>query len=203
MRFRFPERFPQHVTLRVVDGVSIRKGWLRPIIFGAIADSQREDYRINEFDVLGNHMHFVIEAASAEALASGMIGLQVRLVRRLNRALGRSGELFPSRYHTRALKTPTEVRNALRYVLLNARHHAAERGDRLNPLWVDPFSSGPWFDGWDRPVRDSDALSLARELRPPTQLARTWLLRIGWRKLGALSWSEAPGVTSPATAPAA
>jgi hypothetical protein len=33
--------------------------------------------------------------------------------------------VLTERYHLRLLPTPKEVRNALRYVLLNARHHAA------------------------------------------------------------------------------
>jgi hypothetical protein len=193
VRARFKGQIPQHVTLRIVDGVVIRKGWLRPIIHRAIADSQRDDYRITEFDILGNHLHLTVEAASAEVLASGMNGLEVRLARRLNRVLKRKGKLFVGRYHTRALKTPTEVRNALRYVLLNARHHAAARGERLSPHWVDPFSSGPWFDGWDRPLRDDTSLRMVRDLRRPTRPAQTWLLSVGWRALGALSISEIPG----------
>ena len=66
--------------------------------------------------------HFVVEAAGAVALARGMQGLTIRLARRLNVLLGRRGKLFAQRYHARPLRTPTEVRNAIRYVLLNGRH---------------------------------------------------------------------------------
>ena len=38
----------------------------------------------------------------------------------------RRGSVFADRYHDRVLKTPREVRNALRYVLGNGRKHAAE-----------------------------------------------------------------------------
>jgi hypothetical protein len=46
----------------------------------------------------------------------------------VNRALERDGKLFGQRYHARSLRTPREVRNALRCVLLDRKHHAAERG---------------------------------------------------------------------------
>ena len=45
----------------------------------------------------------------------------------MNSALKRTGKLFSHRYHATYLKTPTQVRNTLRYVLLNRKHHAAER----------------------------------------------------------------------------
>ncbi len=89
----------------------------------------REDFRVVHFNVLGNHLH-----------------LMVRLARRINKHLGRTGALFRERYHARALRTPREVRNAIRYVLLNGRHHAAERGQLLAPTWIDPYSSALWFD---------------------------------------------------------
>ena len=80
-----------------------------------------------------------------------MQGFEVRVVQRLNSALKREGKLFAHRYHARYLKTPREVRNALRYVLLNRKHHAAEQ--RFTKQWIDPFSSAAWFDGWAEPIR--------------------------------------------------
>lgn len=127
-----------------------------------------------------NHMHLVVEASHREALRHHLQGLAVRLARAINKLLGRKG-------------------NVLRYVLLNARHHAAERGTKLSRYWVDPFSSAPWFDGWRDRVR-SDAPWLARlRNRPrPTATARTWLLATGWRKHGLLAFDEVPG-SAPAT----
>ena len=132
-----------------------------------------------------------------------MQGLQVRLARGINRLLERTGSLFATRYHARPLRTPREVRNALRYVLLNARHHAAERGRQLARDWIDPFSSAPWFDGFHadpRAPRGSaclgsppDWLAFLRRQARPTATARTWLLAIGWRRHGLLLPTEVPG----------
>jgi hypothetical protein len=194
MREGFDPSCPQHVTLRVVPGVSLRKEWLMPTIHGAIRDSHKDDFRVVEFNDLGNHLHVVAEADGAEALASGMNGLEVRLARRLNRKLKRNGKLFLGRYHARPLRTPTEVRNALRYVLLNARHHAAERGQRLDPEWFDPYSSAPWFTGWNRPLAGTEWFQ--REMcsrKAPTAAPRTWLLSKGWQINGPLALDEVPG----------
>ncbi|MCC6764872.1 MAG: hypothetical protein IT293_09435 [Deltaproteobacteria bacterium] len=49
---------------------------------------------------------------------------------------------------SRELRTARGCRNALRYVLLNARRHAARAGAALTAsVRLDPASSARWFDG--------------------------------------------------------
>ena len=129
------------------------------------------------------------------ALARGMQGLTIRLARRLNALLGRRGKLFAQRYHARPLRTPTEVRNAIRYVLLNGRHHARDRGQVLARGWVDPYSSALWFDGWNAAVRtDAPWLRALARAGCPTAAPHTWLLQVGWRKGGGvIGVDEVPG----------
>jgi REP element-mobilizing transposase RayT len=190
-----PGRFPQHVTLRIADGVpSLASERYMSIIRRAVRASHKGGFRICEFNVLGNHLHLVTEASSKEALASGVAGFEVRVARRLNAVMGRSGKLFPDRYHARHLKTPREVRNALRYVLLNRKHHAAEK--RFDKYWIDPFSSAAWFGGWSQPVRGDEVWKreLVR-LDRPTAAPTVWLLTTGWKKHGLLRFDERPGGT--------
>ncbi|HEY1555591.1 MAG TPA: hypothetical protein VGF94_12225, partial [Kofleriaceae bacterium] len=54
----------------------------------------------------------------------------------------RSGAVFPDRYHARILKSPTSVRNAIRYVVNNWRKHQEHRAALLSEFPIDPFSSG-------------------------------------------------------------
>lgn len=195
-RERFAGRFPQHVTLRVVAGVgSLRRYHPLRVVRAAIAKGgHRDDFRIIEFNLLSNHLHLIVEAAGAEALARGMQGFNVRLARGINRAVGRSGSLFAERYHCRALRTPTEVRHAVRYVLLNQRHHIAHRGGRPSASVLDPYSSAAWFDGWTSPVRAHEPWQRELLATPrPTAVATVWLLRIGWKRRGLLGFSESPG----------
>ena len=131
-----------------------------------------------------------MEARSKEALSSGLKGLQVRVARKLNAIAGRKGRVFSDRFHARALKTPSEVRHAYAYVLLNSRHHA--KAPQRNSF-IDPCSSGLHFDGWTRPV----------SLRPdhvevdpfvPIAEPRTWLAGEGWRAhTDLISPDEVPG----------
>jgi transposase len=63
----------------------------------------------------------------------------------------RAGRVIADRSHVHVLKTPREVRNAIAYVLLNARRHRAKQGRRPSATArVDPASSGRWFSGWRR-----------------------------------------------------
>ena len=91
--------------------------------------------------------------------------------------MGRKGAVFADRYHSRPLRTPTEVRRALVYVLGNARKHLAALGYRLSPHYIDECSSAAWFTGWAVPPRPPPT-------DPPVAPARTWLLSTGWRERG-------------------
>ena len=124
-------------------------------------------------------MHLIVEAEDARTLTSGVRGLAIRVARAVNRALGRRGSVWNTRYHARALTTPREVRHALVYVLTNRRKHGG------NIRGFDPCSSAQWFDGW----RDSGltARSVAPVVRPCT-----WLAAVGWRRHGLLSFDEHP-----------
>jgi hypothetical protein len=101
----------------------------------------------------------------------------------------------------RVLATPRQVRSALRYVLLNARRHAAKlRGgkDRLRvPVRLDPASSARWFEGWRAGIaRAESPAAFGLRATPAVSRPRTWLLRAGWRRHGLLDPSDVPGTTS-------
>ena len=148
-------------------------------------------FRIVEFNVLGNHLHLIVEAASKQALSRGIQGFCVSAARRLNPALMRTGKLFAHRYYARGLKTPREVRNALRYVLLNRKHHDREK--TWGRFWIDPWSSAAWFTGWAQPVRpDAPWKRELLEMAKPTAPPETWLLATGWKRHGLLKFDERP-----------
>ena len=81
-----------------------------------VADSVQDD-----------HAHFVVEADDKLSLANGMKSLGARFARCVNRVYERAGRVLATRFHHVVKRTPTEVRNALAYVLLNARKHYRER----------------------------------------------------------------------------
>jgi len=147
------------------------------------AGSIKPDFRVCHFSVQDGHIHLICEADDAPALSRGVQGVNIRIARAINNALGRRGKVFADRFHVRPLRTPTETRNALNYVLNNRVGHMARLGFESEPeLWIDPCSSGRWFDGWR--VLPEQAPACGPD--PPLPAPETWLLAAGWRRLGLL-----------------
>jgi REP element-mobilizing transposase RayT len=182
-------RFPLHITVRMQrDLPGLRNFERARVLYRAfVRGCTKAGFRICQFSIQGNHIHLIVEAASAEQLARGMQGWGVRVARGINGELGREGRVLDDRYHARSLKTPSEVRNALCYVLQNARRHDLV----LDPKWhgVDAFSSAWWFDGWAH-EHWRRGLVLARD--PPVAAAQSWLLTTGWRRRGLIRITEGP-----------
>jgi hypothetical protein len=155
----------------------------------------RPGFRLVHYSLQGNHAHLIVEAQDRETLGRGMMAIGARLARAVNRVAKRTGPVLADRYHSRMLPTPRECHRALRYVLLNARRHAAKAGAAiLKRARLDPASSARWFDGWKR--KEHPETERARGTppdKPPVARARTWLLTVGWRRYGLLDPGDVPG----------
>ncbi len=199
-REEFAARYPVHVTLRTVQAVgNLRQRhayhavrWAMYCVIG------RHDFRIVHVSIQHDHVHLIVEADGAVALAKGMQSFLISAAQRLNRALKdrldvvRRGTVFPDRYHARVLRSPTQTRNALAYVLNNWRKHREDRGHPTRK--IDPYSSGINFGG-SRELADSPVLYESPKgfSRLSTSLPQTWLLQAGWAKAGEISAFVAPG----------
>ena len=177
---------PAHVTLRVLSHVwNLRSRRALAVVERALTGARTwREFRVVHFSVQGDHLHLVVEADDNRALSEGMQGLSVRLAKGINRLMGRRGKVFADRFHARVLETPSEVRNALAYVLLNHRSHLSRIGAPA-PASLDRFSSAAALDGW----RDGPSPEPPSVTSPPA----TWLLRTGWKRRGLLSPRELPG----------
>jgi REP element-mobilizing transposase RayT len=178
------------VTVRLVRDVGrLRRMKVAAVLRAAfVASARRDGFGICQFSVQRNHLHLVCEAENAERLSRGMQGWAVSAARRLNRRLGRAGKVFADRYHAVLLTTPRQVRNALCYVMQNARRH----GEEIDPSWggIDPFSSAWYFDGWaDESWR---ACVVAATGPPPVAAASTWLLATAWKRHRLIGTRERP-----------
>jgi hypothetical protein len=174
--------------MRAVPGLArLRSDLAFGVVIGGIRAGQRADFRVVHYSVQRDHVHLVVEAASAGALSSGMRGLAIRVARRLNVALRRRGKVWGDRWHGRALRSPREVRNALVYVLMNARKHGEL------PLGLDGCASIYWAADCFGDALYRDGLAqLGRTRAPPVAPPHTWLLAKGWRRLGLLRATDAP-----------
>jgi REP element-mobilizing transposase RayT len=182
-------RHPVHVTMRLRAGLpSLRHKPLARLVLASFhAAKERLDTRLVHYSVQSNHVHLLVEADGHRALSRAMQGLATRLAKRLNGLLKHRGPVFADRYHARALKTPLEVRRALVYVLHNHRRHTVAPGRRSG---LDPLSTAPYFDGFAPGIVRPPPTAPPEE--PPAARARTWLLRVGWRRHGLLGALDVP-----------
>jgi REP element-mobilizing transposase RayT len=178
---------PLLITVRLVEGLpSLRRGGALKLVLAELsASSDRHGMRIIHYSIQRNHLHLLVEADDRECVARGMNALLSPLARGLNKLWGRRGKVFPDRYHDEVISTPTQTRNALRYVLQNGKKHGL-----VPRSSIDLCSSAPVFDGWkDRP---SIASIPATPVMATVARAATWLLATGWRRYGLLDIHELP-----------
>jgi hypothetical protein len=103
------------------------------------------------------------------------------LAGRLSRLFA-NGKAFKGRYHLHQLHTPTEVKRAYRYVLLNTSKHEGLID------FLDDFSSGRHFKGWVHFRKVGMLLEEQLEhysKHPfPDYLSepQSWLAKIGWTR---------------------
>lgn len=183
-------RFPVHVTLKVDPSLpNLRTKPVAVLIEQCLRQSkEREGFRLVHYSVQAHHLHLIVEAQNAQALGAGIKGLSVRIAKRLNAQLGRKGRVIVERYFARILRTPRQTKAALGYVLLNTRRHDRQRGRVRDAGWIDPWSSGRYFDGW----RELE-LKPPPDERPTVTAPRLWLLTTGWKLRGKISVNEVPG----------
>jgi len=158
----------------------LRSEQVFPRLRRAIRSSQRAAFRILHFSVQVDHIHLIVEADYPAELAKGLRSLAIRCAFAVNCSVGRRGPIWGRRYHAHPLTSPTEVRRAIAYVLMNFRKHL-----RAAP-GIDPRSSASAFDGWiSSPLTSPAYDTIARP--------RTWLGAVGWRRAGGpLSFDDAP-----------
>lgn len=206
MRPEIDPRFPQHITLRVHRDL----GGLRELdTYAAIRRAMRVSlrscgvFRIVHISLQSTHIHLICEAASKEALSAGLKGFQISAAKHLNAVvsrrrrlpLRRRGRVFTDRYHAENLTSPTQVRNAINYVVNNWRHHGIDRGASFTLLGgrIDPYASGCSFGGWRAAIPTEPVEVPYGYETPPVSEPTTWLLRVGWEKAAPIGMFDVPG----------
>jgi hypothetical protein len=195
-RPRLSRHHPVHVTLRLAPGLpNLRTRRFGRVLFAAFAAARaRFAVRLTHFSIQSNHLHLVVEAADRRALSRGLQGLAIRVAKRVNARVGRRGAVFADRYFARALRTPLDVRRTLLYVMNNYRRHNRVGAAHPPRDWADPYSSVDHFDGFaELPSGRTPCAELSLGRDPPVAPAVTWLLKIGWKRLGLLHVHHVPG----------
>jgi REP element-mobilizing transposase RayT len=175
-RPRIDGKTPLMLTIKCAESTPCLRSpkfmrWFEKIIKNASA----KGLRITQFAIERNHLHLIAEADSNGALKKGMQSLIASLKWALREIFNYRGRILRGRFHALICKTPTEVRNALRYVLFNHAKHC-----EMNPF-IDDYSSAADF---------ADVSALAANIRPKSgrwkirlEEPRSWLQRIGWKRV--------------------
>ena len=202
------ERCPVHVTMRrVALAPSFRSERVSNAIMFQLARASRagSGIRVVQFSIQDDHLHLMLEGTDAQDLSRQAQKLFSRIALAVNAVALRRGSLFRDRHHRHELKTPTEVRRALVYILFNSRKHAGREGllSRAGHATFDPLTSAPWFEGWaPRAGPSPTAAPYARAchevvigLARPTVNAQTWLAQTGYRRAGGpIRFDELPRI---------
>ena len=197
-------RYPVHITLRVVGAVgNLRRRCVYQAIREAtLTTARRESFRIVHISIQRTHVHLLVEAQDKVVLAKGMQGFQISAAKHLNAAISkgkpgprRRGTVFPDRYHAVIIRSPTQARHALSYVLSNFRKHQEDRATPMCEWKIDWFSSAVMFPDWAEYGADEWFLWRGPATYEPLQVfhPKTWLLAEGWKKCSAtISCREVP-----------
>jgi len=189
-RPEFKSTEPLHLNIKLIKGLpTLRAKNKFKLIKRAILKARVRGLRIIHFSIQSNHLHLLIESENKRELGRGMQSFCISLAKSLNGFLKRQGKVFMERYHLHILKTPTEVRNALRYIFMNFAKHTR------TPHCFDAYSTLVCFP-------DKIKLGLARvntyalfknkfnrqkfqEYKEEMNLllapAQSWFLNFGWK----------------------
>jgi len=87
----------------------------RAVIAESVRDGPTiEGFRLLRYRVEKDRLKLTVVASDAKSLRSGMTSLTVRTMRRLNRALGRSGPVLRDRYRIESEESDAAVRRVAR-----------------------------------------------------------------------------------------
>ncbi len=193
---------PLHITLKLREKLpTIRNYTLFKEFKRSLQCAQKQGLFIIHFSIQHNHIHLFVETKNNRTLALGMRSLAGRFAKFMRaythkRSLGsKRGSIFKGRYHLHILRTPIEVKNALKYILLNTSKHS-----KLIEH-IDPYSSGIFFTEW-KVLLKSHSHSLIKEdamfwkknfitnglanyemVEWGISHPRTWLSQAGWMQV--------------------
>lgn len=125
---------PLHLTIKLIKA-DIQNKTILKALRHAIGRARLQGLRIIHFSLEYNHVHLYAEATSNKVLERGMKALGVSLVKKINRYFGSKGSCYKTRYHLRILRSASEVKNVIHYILKNGIKHK-----RTSSVF-DPFNS--------------------------------------------------------------
>ena len=125
---------PLHLTIKLIRADIQNKSILKGLRH-AIMRARLQGLKIIHYSLERDHVHIYAESSDNKILAKAMKALGVSFVKRINRYFNAKGSCYKTRYHLRILRSATEVKNVINYILKNGiKHHRAKS-------IIDPYNS--------------------------------------------------------------
>jgi REP element-mobilizing transposase RayT len=125
---------PLHLTIKLKRAQIQNKIILKNLKY-SIQRGRLQGLRIIHFSLEDNHVHIYAESDNNLVLTKGMKALGVSFAKRLNKFFKSRGQVYKTRFHLRVLKSASEVKNVINYILKNGMKHKRAKS------FIDPYSS--------------------------------------------------------------
>lgn len=125
---------PLHLTIKLIR-VDIQNKSILKALRHAIIRARLQGLRIIHYSLEHDHIHLYAESSDNKILAKAMKALGVSLVKKINRHFKTKGSCYKTRYHLRILRSASEVKNVINYILKNGIKHGRTRSI------IDPYNS--------------------------------------------------------------
>ena len=115
-----------HLTIKIEKNkAGLRSKAVLALLHRAIKRARIVGLGIVHYTLEHDHIHMLVEAEDNVMLASGMQSFGICFSKGINKLKKGSGQVYKSRYHLRILKTPSEIKNVVSYILNNSVKHKA------------------------------------------------------------------------------
>jgi hypothetical protein len=125
---------PLHLTIKLIRADIQNKAILKALRH-AIFRARLQGLRVIHYSLEHDHIHLYAESSDNKILGKAMKALGGSLVKRINKHFLSKGRCYKTRYHLRILRSATEVKNVINYILKNGIKH------RRTKSVIDPYNS--------------------------------------------------------------
>jgi len=120
-----------HLTINIMrEKAGLKNKAVLKVLQRAIVNARKKGLAVIHYTLEFDHIHLLVESGDHQELGKAMQSLGVCFSKAINRLRGIKGTVFKTRYHLRKLKTPTEIRNVIKYILGNTVKHGATKTSR-------------------------------------------------------------------------
>lgn len=115
---------PLHLKIKLKKAdIKIQNKAILKILRYAILRARLQGLKIIHYSLEHDHVHLYMECDDNEILGRSMKAFGVTLVKKMNKYFHKKGSAYKHRYRLRILKSASEVKNVINYILKNGMKH--------------------------------------------------------------------------------